>query len=213
MIRYILFDKDSAKTKVWQKRLGERHPIQVTTASVDNIPADIYISPANGHGQLDGGIDKVYRTMFPGLQTIVNEILKEYKDRKPPVGVGSGILIDIPNRKTKLLLAPTMDLPTKLKTPWNSFWSALMIFYLTRDMMNVMPLTIAIPGLGTGTGHLEADEMIDMVKLAWTISQTHPLEEVYRDFRYEYVPGVKLVLSESLHERPISQRLRQMVQN
>lgn len=208
MTSYILFDKDLSKTKVWRKRLGN-HPITVVDSSVDKISADIFVSPANGYGQLDGGIDKVYRTMYPGIQDIVNDTLRQYRDKKPPLGVGSAILVQVLNRKVQLLLAPTMELPSKLKTPWNCFWAALAIFYLTKDLSGI---TVAIPGLGTGTGHIESDEMIDMVKLAWTVSQTQRLEDVYRDYRYDYVPGVKLVLIQSLHEQPIPQHIRLMIQ-
>jgi O-acetyl-ADP-ribose deacetylase (regulator of RNase III) len=201
--RYLLFDHDPAKTKVWQKYLGPNHPITIVTASVDAIPADIYVSPANGYGQLDGGIDKVYRTMFPGIQTAVNDALRPYAQRKPPLGVGSALIVSIPNRATQLLLAPTMDLPTKLKTSWNAFWAALAIFTVTSTYRG----TIAIPGLGTGTGHLEAKEMIQMVELAWRLSQHGRYEDLYTEG--EYVSGSRLMLPDSQHDQPMTESMRQ----
>jgi O-acetyl-ADP-ribose deacetylase (regulator of RNase III) len=80
--RYILFDIQNAYTKIWAKRMVG-YPIEVKCASVTDIVADVYVSPANGYGQLDGGIDKVYRTMFPGIQAEVNQALSTYKGRTP----------------------------------------------------------------------------------------------------------------------------------
>ncbi len=57
--RYILFDINEKYTKLWCKRMGH-YPIDVKCCSVTEIDADIYVSPANGYGQLDGGIDKVF---------------------------------------------------------------------------------------------------------------------------------------------------------
>ncbi len=114
-------------------------------------------------------------------------------------------MVDVPNRDTKLLLTPTMDLPSRLKTPWNSFWSALAIFYVTKDIGG----TVAIPGLGTGTCHIDPEEMIEMVMLAWRISQEIPIEQVYP--MYEYVPGIHLILPRSLHETPLTENIRHLL--
>ena len=204
--RYILFDISTTNTKIWAKRLGEKHPISVSCSSVDDVTADIYVSPSNGAGQLDGGIDKVYRTMFPGIQSVTNKALSIYKGRTPLLGVGSCLLVDVPNRETKLLLAPTMDIPSKLKNPWNSFWSALAIFYLTKDLGG----TVAIPGLGTGTGHISPEDMIQMVILAWRVSRQISMDRIYPI--YEYTPGDGLILSQSLHEQPIPENIRLLIQ-
>lgn len=62
---YTLFDINTTNTKIWSKRLGKKYPLDVICDAVNNITADVYVSPANGACQLDGGIDKVYRAMFP----------------------------------------------------------------------------------------------------------------------------------------------------
>lgn len=199
--RYILFDINSAYTKVWTRHLGD-YPWEVRNASITDVQADIYVSPANGHGQLDGGIDKLFPKMFPGIQGIVNTELSIYKSRKPPLGVGSCLLVSIPQRKSKLLLAPTMDLPSKLKHPWNAFWSCLCVFYLTKDL----DVTVAIPGMGTGTGHIEPDDMLKMMQWAWRVATTRPIEEVYGAIcpnGIDYVPGRQLILPFSLNERAV----------
>ena len=98
-----------------------------------------------------------------------------------------------------------MDLPGKLKTPWNSFWSALAIFYVTKDLGGI----VAIPGLGTGTGHIDPEEMIEMVMLAWRIAQEIPIEQVYPV--YEYIPRDCLILPQSLHETPLTEDIRQII--
>ena len=205
--KYILFDIDNSKTKVWKRLLNDKIAIDVVCTSVCDIKADIYVSPANSYGQLDGGIDKVYRTMFPGIQYAVNDRLKIYRNRRPPIGVGSALLIEIPNRNCRLLLAPTMELPGKLKTPWNSFWSALVIFYLTKDFDG----TVAIPGLGTGTGHISSEEMIEMVMLAYKVSQNIDMDKTYKS-PFEYIPKSHLIISQSLHEVPIPHHLRNIIQ-
>lgn len=205
--RYILFDHDPAKTKIWSKRLGSDHPISVMTTSVDAIQADIYVSPANGYGQLDGGIDKVYRTMFPGIQKSVDAALKPYASRKPMLGVGSALIVPVPNRSNRLLLAPTMDLPTRLKTPWNAFWAALAIFVSTARITGI----IAIPGLGTGTGGLDADEMIEMIKLAWELTSRVSGSEIHPGA--DWVSGSRLILINSLHEQPIPERIRALIRS
>lgn len=195
MFKYILFDIDNSKTKIWKKQLVNLSEIEVICKSVIDIKADIYVSPANGYGQLDGGIDKVYRQMFPNIQSIVNEQLKSFKGRKPPLGVGSALLINIPDRECQLLLAPTMELPGKLKTSWNCFWTALAVFHLTKNFDG----TVAIPGLGTGTGHIDADDFIEMFILAYKVFKNIPIKDVY-NVPYEYTK-TSLILSQSLSEQ------------
>lgn len=215
--KYIFFDINDNYIKTWNKRLSNEKNIPFTTSCINlkDIKANYYISPANGFGQLDGGIDKIYRNIYPGLQNEVNNKLSPYKHLKPHIGVGSAIIVDIPNRKNKLILAPTMDHPSKLDGPWNCFWSSLAIFYLVSRLNNTEDNVIAIPGLCTGTGHIDAKEMMDMCVLAYKVSNKHSLE----DFLRIYLPDInsttynsrELILSKSLHERAIPANIYQNI--
>lgn len=200
MPRYILFDINEKNTKAWEKKLRKDLPIKVQTVNVKDIHADIFISPANGYGQLDGGIDKIYRSMFPNIQREVNSALLPYKDKIPNLGVGSGLIVQVLDRKIKLLLAPTMDLPSKLNNPWNAYWAALAIFYLTKDFDGI----IAIPGLGTGTGHISPKDMAEMINLAWNTSERFTPQEAFPEATF--MPSDRLILPKSLHEEPIPVR-------
>ncbi len=144
--------------------------------------------------------------IFPGIQASVNESLLKYKAKKPLLGVGSNLIVEVPNLNKYLLLAPTMDLPAKLKNSWNIFWAALGIFYLTRDM----DVIVAIPGLGTGTGHIDPDDMLEMMQLAWGVSSKLSLHDVYSlvpNIELDYLKDHQLILNLSLHEQAAPRQL------
>lgn len=88
---------------------------------------DVYISPANSFGELQGGIDMQYFLHF-GRKELQDKVYKEIKTRyQGEVLVGEFCVITLPDDKL-LLLCPTMTIPTDVSQTRNAY-------YFTRAML------------------------------------------------------------------------------
>ena len=127
---------------------------------------DILVSPANSHGFMDGGIDDVYREMFPNIQGRVQEYIERYQLQTPlgafVLPVGSAILVPTFDERTKLLACvPTMMLPENIVGTYNVYWAMRGLLKLLDKIMTkpLRPnvLNVAIPCMGTGVGGLSSN--------------------------------------------------------
>lgn len=134
-------------------------------SDVRRIDADVYVSPANSYGWMDGGIDDIYRKIFPGIQSIVQtEIAKNYYRiiGRPFLPIGSAVIVECPTpklHKTKkfMICAPTMETPSNIeKTPENICKAMMAILESCESFTE--HTVVAVPGLGTGCGQVSSEE-------------------------------------------------------
>jgi len=124
---------------------------------------DIFVSPANSHGYMDGGIDEIYMKMFKGISETVRLKNKQI-DIKNSRGqyilpIGSATIINIPEayeRAKQLICAPTMELPSNIEKIQKVYYAMLAILQVSKDLS--YDTVIAIPGLGTGVGGMSGEE-------------------------------------------------------
>lgn len=86
------------------------------------------VSPANSFGFMNGGIDKVYMQMFPGIQNSVQSKISGFniKDKSNInyLPIGSAIVVPTQNNTCPYLIsAPTMFMPGSI-TNTNNVYSA-----------------------------------------------------------------------------------------
>lgn len=95
--------------------------------ALQNELSDVYVSPANSFGELQGGIDMQYFLHF-GRKELQDRVYKEIKTRyQGEVLIGEFCVITLPEGKL-LLLCPTMTLPTDVSQTRNAY-------YFTRAML------------------------------------------------------------------------------
>ena len=153
------------------KRL-EKYGIHVLKANIKTLINEIsinsVISPANCFGFMDGGIDNVYRELFPNIQKKVQDKISEIqintKLGRKYLPIGSAITVKTGNEKCKTLIcAPTMFFPSNIENTNNIFYTFLAILYLHRKNKNRM---IACPGLGTGVGMVSPEYAVNQIEKA-----------------------------------------------
>lgn len=183
MIRLIFFDLQSESIEDYKDTLAapdnSPYDIMFCADDVKNILEenyiDIIVSPANSHGFMDGGIDDVYRELFPGIQSRVQKCIETYQI-KTPLGafvlpIGSAMLVPTLENNTKLLACvPTMMLPEKIIGTYNVYWAMRGLFKVLDKIMahplhpNIM--NVAIPCMGTGVGQLPPEVSARQIQAA-----------------------------------------------
>lgn len=124
-IHFISFDATWVATM--SERFSDISGVLVTHGNINSIPREntVFVSPANSLGYMDGGIDYVLsREMFPGLQTIVQDLVAEHgvvnAFGRHYLPVGSALAAT-----TYLIVAPTMFQPRDVSLTRNAYWSFL----------------------------------------------------------------------------------------
>lgn len=152
------------------KRL-EKYGIKVIKIDVNdliekyNITA--LISPANSFGFMNGGIDKVYTNIFPGIQaTVQNRISMfniEDKFGRKYLPIGSAITVKTNKKCSYLISAPTMFMPGSIGNTNNIYLAFLAILHIFFNNPNII---VACPGLGTGVGQLRPKDVVNQIEFA-----------------------------------------------
>lgn len=177
MPKYIFFDIDADLLNAYANALYDIPNVEVSDEPIDLRDLeeiDVFVSPANSQGWMNGGIDAAYSQMFPGVQKEVqNKIAKlgylNSHTNRPVLPVGGATIISIEDRKKnvyQLVCAPTMFFPSNIsKTPENimhAMYAVLKVTeYLPKDYI------VAVPGMGTGVGHVSYDESAKQIREAF----------------------------------------------
>jgi O-acetyl-ADP-ribose deacetylase (regulator of RNase III) len=179
MVKFIFFDISKEHVRAHQKIL-QNHILdsQFILEDVRKIDAkmniDIYVSPANSYGYMDGGIDEIYSEMFPDIQKIVQTEINNVSTAKTRYGklflpVGSALVVPIPKSNQKYMVsAPTMDVPRDIrKTPEYVYYAMVAILKVCQSYGFSKDAVVAIPGLGTGVGNLDPEECAEQILKAY----------------------------------------------
>jgi len=115
-----------------------------------------FVSPANSLGFMDGGIDRAYMNMFPGIQQQVQRIIKQCSPflsnfGRPFLPIGSAITVLI-DEHNALISAPTMLMPQAVPKTNNPY-------HTMKGILKVWPErgTLVVPALCCGYGKVNPD--------------------------------------------------------
>jgi O-acetyl-ADP-ribose deacetylase (regulator of RNase III) len=152
-LRVIIFDAnkevvDALASEARHRAIPDCLDIEFIHGDVRVIEADAYVSPANAFGWMDGGIDAVYAAMWPDAQPIVHEAIRWRPFGELPIGMADMVAVDEGRRY--LIIAPTMRLPRDAVGADHIMTA--MRAALMKAFANFSIGTVAIPGLGTGSG-------------------------------------------------------------
>ncbi|HVK22595.1 MAG TPA: macro domain-containing protein [Actinokineospora sp.] len=159
----------------WDTAAAGRSRVRVHRGSIVDCGADAVVSPANSYGWMRGGIDAVYAETFPSVEQSVRSAVLAYHGGELPIGEALIVPTGV-RRPPWLISAPTMREPTTVlpHDTVHPFLAARAVFRLWRDgilddgtPVRVAVRTIALPGLGTGVGHVEPAVCARQVAAAW----------------------------------------------
>ncbi len=171
MPNYVFFDIDRNLLSEYARTLdalGPDYPVRVRVIQEPTdvrklTDVDVYVSPANSHGWMDGGIDAIYMEMWKDVETRVKATIAEKSPFKTvydrcSLPVGGALLVGLENGANQYLVcAPTMTVPQNISNhPENIYWA---MYAILRSCEHLGPgYTVAVPGLGTGVGGVSASD-------------------------------------------------------
>lgn len=153
----ILCATQSHLATAWRDRIGSRlsAAVRVVEGDILSLGVPAVVSPANSFGFMDGGLDGVYTRFFgPQLQQRLQRMIREQADGE--LLVGQALLVETGHPHIRWCIsAPTMRVPTLLNTPLPAY---LATRAAVRCALDAGLESVAIPGMGTGTGGLAPRE-------------------------------------------------------
>lgn len=141
----------------WRERIGAdlSNCVRVVEGDILSLDVMAVVSPANGYGYMDGGLDALYTRFFgPQLQQRLQHMIREQADGE--LLVGQALLVETGHPRIRWCIsAPTMRVPRTLETAEPAY---LATRAAVRCALDVGLESVAIPGMGTGTGCLAPRE-------------------------------------------------------
>lgn len=151
--KLILIDLNTDMTMCWRKYFVATPNVEIIDGDITKIDADAFISPANSFGYMNGGVDQAYLNRW-GQQ--LEDRLRKHIAQLGTGGelhIGRSFALRTLDDKTSpwLVATPTMRIPPmaldNTLAPYIAFSAAL---YLLKGLRGIS--TVAVPGIGTGTG-------------------------------------------------------------
>ncbi len=161
-MHFVLADVNEAIVRAWREYCGDLDGLSIYHGSILEVPCDAIVSPANSFGFMDGGLDlKLSQFLGWHVQERLQELIRTRHYGELLVGTAEIVPTDHP-RIPYLISAPTMRVPMTLgRDTVNVYLAtrAVLILLLHGTLPGGTPVkevvkTVAIPGMGTGTGRV-----------------------------------------------------------
>ncbi len=148
---------DTQLALAWRRALPQTFgpaAVQVVEGDILSLPVDAVVSPANSFGFMDGGLDALYTRFFgPQLQERLQGMIREQADGE--LLVGQALPVETGHARIPWCIsAPTMRVPRRLESAEPAY---LATRAAVRCALAAGVASMAIPGMGTGTGGLPSD--------------------------------------------------------
>jgi O-acetyl-ADP-ribose deacetylase (regulator of RNase III) len=144
--------------------------VEVVEGDLLDLSCDAIVSPANSFGDMSGGIDKAIDDFHSGVaQSAVRSAIAEQFLGELPVG--AALVVELPARRFPFVVAaPTMRIPGSVSGTINAYLAmrAALVAVLRYNALGGRPIgSLAVPGLGTGVGGLDAAEAAEQMREAY----------------------------------------------
>jgi O-acetyl-ADP-ribose deacetylase (regulator of RNase III) len=142
----------------WRLRFGGQADVEILAGDICWVRTDAIVSPANSFGFMDGGLDQALSERFGWeLQEILQRTIADRPLKE--LLVGEALVLPTGDPDTPWLIsAPTMRVPMRLRQSVNAYLAMKAILVTALSHAGTPPIrSVAIPGLGTGVGALDAE--------------------------------------------------------
>lgn len=177
MPKYVFFDIDDHLLTTYNQHLRDLPNVELCDEAIDirdMDDIDVYVSPANSYGWMNGGIDAVYSQMFPNVQKFVQEKIRKLgfldgRTQRPVLPVGSATIVSVESSDKntyQLACAPTMYTPMNISImPENIYYAMYAILKVTEYLP--VDYKVGVPGMGTGVGGVDPEESAKQIRRAF----------------------------------------------
>lgn len=149
----VLAAVDERTAAAWDTVSAAWPRVRVHRGSILDAACDAVVSPANSFGFMDGGVDALYLEHFGSrIQTAVRERI--LYDHRGELLVGAAVTVPTGDPAIPwLIAAPTMRVPMRLPPDTvNPYLAMRAVLRAAAGTPSIR--TVAVPGLGTGTGRV-----------------------------------------------------------
>ena len=167
--RIILCDLYQPVVDAWERAFAGCPDVEIRRGDLTEVPADAYVSAANSFGEMGGGVDWALRERFGfEIEVRVMETIAEQYGKLP---VGQALIVETEDGEVPyLIVAPTMEVPSNVAHTQNAHAAMRAVLLQWREFERAHPeqiLSIAVPGLCTGTGLMNPDISARQMRLAY----------------------------------------------
>lgn len=167
-----LVDVNRGVVDAWEAAFAAFPEVQVMRGNILEIARVSVVSPANGQGFMDGGIDRIY-TEFFGMrpQTELQTAISERHDGE--LAVGASVIVPTGHERIPYMIcAPTMASPGPVPAT-NAFYAMSAVLFAATRHQDILE-EVYCPGLCTDVGEVEPVEAAEEMVFA------------YRKWKHEY---------------------------
>ena len=157
-LQITLCDEIPELVREWEQHFRDNPEVEIRLGDFMDVYADAYVSPANSHGWMDGGIDLELRARFMAgdVETKVQTAIAKTGDILP---VGQALIVETEDEDVPyLVVAPTMEVPSDVSVSSNAYKAmsaALDAISRFNSSAEDKITSVAVPGLCTGVGGME----------------------------------------------------------
>lgn len=141
--------------EAWTDAFAGLAEVRIVEGDICQLPCDAVVSLANSFGFMDGGLDHLLSERFGwDLEKRVKKAIQARPMRE--LLIGEAMIVPTDDvRVPWLICAPTMRVPMRIKTSVNAYLAMKAILIAAMSHKEEIEIQhVAIPGLGTGVGHL-----------------------------------------------------------
>src|SRR5262249_35074467 len=144
--------------------------VEVIQGNLLDLSCDAIVSPANGFGDMGGGIDKAIDDFHGGAaQRAVMAAIREHWYGELPVG--AALIVKVSARRWPYVVAaPTMRIPGNVARTINAYLAmrAALVAVLKQNSSEPARIrSMAIPGLCTGVGGMRYEDASEQMRAAY----------------------------------------------
>ncbi len=160
-----LVDLDAELVAAWRVAFAPFSEVSIRQADLLEVASNCVVSPSNGYGFMDGGIDAAYRAHFGRrIERIVRDAISRRPEGHLPVGA-SLVVRTGHERIPFMIVAPTMLMPEPV--PGENSFRAMMAVLRVAIPDAQLARAVYCPGLGTGVGMIPPTEAAAMMARAY----------------------------------------------
>ena len=178
--KVVLVDVNAEMVGAWERAFSGAKEVAIVEGSMLDLEVDAWVSPTNAEGRMDGGLDGAIRgRLGPRIQMDVRgEIRRAFGGA---MRVGEATCVRTRGRRpTHLVSAATMRASSEdVSGTFNAALACGAAFQAVVAQNRRAPGSIrslALPGLGAGTGRVSPELCADLMKRVYDLFRTRSFE-------------------------------------
>lgn len=179
-VKVILVDINPKMIKAWRATFEENPEVQIEQGSMLAQTTSAWVSPTNGRGSMDGGLDLAIKNhLGAGIEKKVQDQIRRFYGGTMPIGRATCVETDKTTPRF-LISTPTMTSSNENVSDTLNVALACSAAFQAVRMQNRLEsgsiTSIALPGLGANTGRVPPEICADLMWTAYSLFINHDFE-------------------------------------